>query len=396
MAIAKTPTLIPLDRAAEVLGFSSLYFNGVISNYWDLDPDCDGVWYQYAWQRKDRFSREEFASNLAIAENTVARYLGYFPMPTWIRAEEHILTQPDSPEQYSWVISRGMRKSVTSRYGMVVEAGIRATTLIEAGAAIVYSDPYSFGYDQLATVTVNTTLTDLQEIHVFYPGHDTVEWEIRPVDVSIVAGVATLTFKREMAVLPELLERYPAPGDPMSGVDGDDDANFLTIVDVYRVYNDVSQQAVFSIEPSGCSDCTPTEQTGCVTVRDSRRGFLAYKFADWDADTETYVDACFSGIPLKGDFYYRAGLRNEVSDYPDLRMQPDLEKLIIYYALTLSDKAVCGCDNFETTLAYRMTDLAENNKYRTTYEQLSNPLGTKRACVDMWNYIINNWLGRGR
>lgn len=392
MAVASTPTLIPLDRAAEILGISSLYFNGVISDYWDLDPDCDGVWYQYAWQRKDRFSREEFAENLAVAENTVARYLGYYPLPTWIRNEEHLLSQPRSPEQYSFYNTRGMRKSVLTRWGFVQDTGVRATSLIEAGSAITYDDPYSTGYDQRATVSVATTLTDIEEVHVFYPGEDTVEWEIRPVEVSIAGGIATITFKREQAVLPELLNRVPAPGDPLEGVDGDDDANFLTTVDVYRVYTDPSQQAVFYQEPS-CSGCDLTEYTGCVYIRDSRRGFLAYEFATWDEDTETYTYTTPTGIPLRGVFYYKAGLRNENSLYPNLRMKPDLERLIVYYALTLSDKEICGCDNFSSAIAHQLEDVAEGNKYKVVYEQLYNPLGTKRASIAMWNYIQNNKLG---
>ena len=76
MALAKTPTLLPLDRAAEVLGISPLHFNGVRSQYIHDESYCDGAWFQEAYQRADRFSREDLARLLAVAEETVARYLG--------------------------------------------------------------------------------------------------------------------------------------------------------------------------------------------------------------------------------------------------------------------------------------------------------------------------------
>ena len=84
------PTLLPLDRVAEVLGISSLHFNGVRSNYVHDETYCDDVWYQEAYQRVDRFSRADLARLLNQAEGTVAKYLGYWPMPRWDRDWETI------------------------------------------------------------------------------------------------------------------------------------------------------------------------------------------------------------------------------------------------------------------------------------------------------------------
>lgn len=395
MAVAETRTLIPLDRVAQVLGISDLHFNGITSQYFQLEPYCDDVWQQYAWQRTDRFSREELAEILNQAEQTVAKQLGYLPVSNWIRKEEHLLPQTLRPEEYSYVNSRGMRKSISSRFGFVHEGGVRGTSAIETGASVVYDDPDGDGYKERATVTVVTALTNIEEVRVFYPGENAAEeWEIRPVNVSISGGIATITFNRSQCVLPELLNRFPSQNDPLDAVDGDDDANFLTTVDVYRVYNDTSQQITFYIEPSGCSGCDLTEASGCLTVRDSRRGFLTYWPATWDTDTETYTLTTLTGIPLRADFYYYAGLRNEHSDYPHLRMKPDLERLIIYYALTLADKAICGCDNFASTLAYQLLDIADRkNQFIPTFQQLNCPLGTRRAALNMWNYIQLNKLG---
>lgn len=214
------------------------------------------------------------------AEDTAAKYLGYYPLPKWISEEEHVLTSSYVPEYYGFANSRGMPKSVLTRWGKVLELGVKALSLIEADAAIVYSDSDGDGYDETATVSVITTVTDEEEIAVFYPD-ETESWEIRPVEISLSGGTATITFRRELAVLPDLIERMPSPSDPHLVIDGDDDANFLTTVDVYRRYTDTSQQVVFYVEPDvSCSGgCSPTEATGCGYIRDANRGIVAYKQA---------------------------------------------------------------------------------------------------------------------
>lgn len=362
------------------------------SQYVHDETYCDGVWYQEAYQRVDRFSREDLARLIAQAEGTVAKYLGYWPLPRWITEEEHQLTQFVRVEVPSYLNSRGMRKSLVTRWGHVLEGGVRATTLIEEDVTIVYSGT---DYTQTATITISediSDITDAQEIRVFYPDKGAaVQWEIRPVTVDLDAG--TVTFKREQCVLESLLYRLPPPDDPLAAVDGDDDANFLTAVDVYRVYTDDSQQVVFYEEPTPC-EVSGTTQDGYVLVRDARRGFLAYDVATY-ADgvwTNTY----FTRPPLRAKLWYRAGKRNLFSDTPELQMDYELERLLIYYALTLTDKEVCGCENFHSALAYQLIDLAELGskvRFQTTYKQLDCPLGTKRAAINMWTYIQQNKLG---
>ena len=392
MALAKTPTLLPLDRAAEVLGISPLHFNGVRSQYIHDESYCDGVWFQEAYQRADRFSREDLARLLAVAEETVAKYLGYWPMPRWVEEEEHQLTQFVRVEVPSYYNSRGMRKSILTRWGHVIEGGIRATSLIEGDAVISYTDEDSDGYFETATITVDlSTIDDRQEVRVFYPGYEAaVQWEIRPVDVDLDAG--TITFKREQCVLENLLYRMPPPDDPMDAVDGDDDANFLTTADVYRVYNDPSQQVVFYMEPDFCNT-EETTQTGYLNVRDSRRGFVAYWPGTYD---DGWTNATLCAPPLRARFWYRAGKKNLYSETPELQMDYTLERLLVYYALSLSDKAICGCDNFSSHLAYELQDLAEvgdTKRFQVTFKQMDCPLGTKRAAIRMWDYIQQNKLG---
>ncbi len=77
-------------------------------------------------------------------------------------------------------------------------------------------------------------------------------------------------------------------------------------------------------------------------------------------------------------------------------MDYTLERLLVYYALSLADKAICGCDNFSSHLAYELQDLAEvgdTKRFQVTFKQMDCPLGTKRAAIRMWDYIQQNKLG---
>lgn len=404
MARASTKTLIPLDRVAFYLGINPLSFNSVNlqSNY--IPPSgCDAVWYQYEHQDFGRFSRESLAVILHEAEEKAQQYLGYPPLPRWIKEEEVRITQPFRPEWFNYgnMNARGAALSVNTRYGYVIEAGIVDKSVIEAGASVVYSDEDGDGYDELATVTVSTTVTDIEEIRVFFPNTNGADiWELRPVDVSIDAttSTATITFKKYLAVLPELWEAVAAPDNPSALlVDGDDNTNFLQTVDVYRVYSDASQQAVLHFEPSACSGAVGegNTQTAVLYVRDSKHGVVTFYPATYADGVWTATTSSCYGAPQKMFVWYKAGIKNVDSDYPNIRMKPELEKLIVYYALTLADKTICGCSNVENLYLYQSEDLAKMESsstgnsvsYQNTPEILNCPLGTSRAAVNLWRYI---------
>ncbi|NIM48327.1 MAG: hypothetical protein GTO22_03560, partial [Gemmatimonadales bacterium] len=97
MARATTPTWIPLDRWAELLGISPIHFNGM---YIDLGPsgDCGDTWYQNAWQQTDFVSREDVAVAIREAEMKIASELGYFMLPDWVIDERKKTVRPVRPE----------------------------------------------------------------------------------------------------------------------------------------------------------------------------------------------------------------------------------------------------------------------------------------------------------
>lgn len=73
MAVAKEPTLLALDRFAEILGINPAHFNqGASTTVMPMLTNCPDIYYQFAWQRADCVSREEIARGIRQAEEEIA------------------------------------------------------------------------------------------------------------------------------------------------------------------------------------------------------------------------------------------------------------------------------------------------------------------------------------
>jgi hypothetical protein len=278
----------------------------------------------------------------------------------------------------------------------VISGGMRASTLIAAASAIVWSDIDTDGYKETGTVTVATTVTAPCEVRLYYPGHvGAEEWEIRPVQVTIAAGVATIVFRRELAVAQVLIEALLSPRAAV----GTTDADFLSTVDVYRVWNDPQQQVQMLWEPfwsqcpscsDGCPACAFSSQFGCLVPRRAETSVVAFQPATWNATTSRF-DATLWGSRQQPDqllLWYRAGLRDEQQGCPDLTMDPDWAKTVAYYASSMLDRPLCDCNpaffkNWQQDMSFQ-SGADEAGVYRLPDEQLANPFGPRRGAINAW------------
>lgn len=378
MARSSIQTIIPLDRFARVLGINPLHFNQVASA---ASPStlCSMPITQYAWQDSDRVGREEIAFGLREAENEIGSLLGFDVDARWNADEKaHVGTQYGSRSSFN---ARGYLTSVQTQKGYVITGGQEARSLIQAARPVVYSDADGDGYKETATITATTTVTDEDEIAIYYPSKSGANiWEIRPlVSVSIAAGVATIVARREQFVLESLQEAFTA-----ESVNGDDDANFLATVDVYRHYNDPSVQVQFQWETAGCVDETGFPiQTGFFNIRDHRNGIIIPRSGDWvSADTDFAVTEWVECRPPDHiRLWYKAGWTGD----------PLWERIVCQYALSLIDRPICGCDSLNHVGQYWREDLAEivggGSRFQLRQRQLDNPLGTSRAAIEAWKLI---------
>lgn len=411
MARADTPTWLPLDRWAEIIGLDMFHFNQVITT---LRPDnaCNSgedIWMQHPWMNANKVSREDLAEAIQEAEHMIANEVGYNLLPDWTIDERHETERPGMRELFSGGVNvRWMEKSlITSqgkyRHGYWLSGGIRAKTVISAGAAIVRTDSDGDGYTETCTVTVVSAVTP-EEVRIYFPGENGAdEWEIRPIKVVASGANLVITFKIWQVPDPNLWDRLDA-----TGINGDVLASFVTTVDVYRVYNDPSQQATLMWEPdplgqctvcngTGCAVCAFAVQTACLHGRDPRLGIVVYTPAEWSAADQSFSASDFSVCrePERVRLWYYSGARYEewaqiAGKSPTRDLDPYWEKSIAYLAAALLQREVCACNNTEIFVDRWREDLARNGRevsFQNSPALIDNPFGTTRGAVYAWKHV---------
>lgn len=391
------------------MGINPLHFAGVQLLGTGGTPNlqnaigCSQPWSQYSWQNTDAVSREQLAEAIAEAEAEIERYLGYRLLPSWEVDEWRPQPRPYRAElvTYNHRNLRGYSQGFDLRWGMFVAGGQRAETVIDAAAAVVYSDPDSDSYDELATATVATTVTNTEEIRAYLPGHAGQDgYEIRPITVAIAGGVATITWATHLGVVEANDEALV-----WDASDGADAANFIATVAVARVANDPQSMAQLVWEPTPggcgcdivgagtCATCQYTVQVACLHARDAKLGLVAYSPAAWDADAEDF-DTVTASVGRNPDYvraWYRAGLRDMSRTWPTREMSPHWERAVAVLAASKLDRDVCSCASAAVTrwgedLAFER-GATELQSYKVTDALKNCPLGTKRGAWTAWQQI---------
>lgn len=401
MSIAETVTKLPLATWAKILGIHPLHFEGVAFTPNSRQSLCDAALPQFPWQEADRTSREDIARAIAQAEEILERQLGWRLMPSWESDEWHSNGRPWRPEMWQWTGGdiRGYPTVAKASWGKLISGGIQGKTLIQAGSAIVWSDADADDYKETGTITVPVAAgVDACEVEVYYPGHLGEDaYQIRPIQVSIALGVATIRVRRELCILETILNSLD-----WAAADGTDDTDFLTTVDVYRRYNDPSTQATLMWEPVGCSLCGATgcaacsysTQTGCLHLRsDPMNAMVAWTPGTWNASTNSFDSAALgaSRAPDLVRLYYYAGHRGKSGCAREM----DLiwAQAVTYLSLTLLDRPLCDCT--DNVFSYWRDDLGllsggdGNSIYGDSVRRLaaSSPFGTRRGAYWAWQRV---------
>lgn len=400
MARSNIKTWLPLDRWAEIIGIHPAHFNQVsVDNFVASGNVCGEIFFQYSWQNADRVGRDDIAMCIQQAEQEIAQQVGYNLIPDWTYNERLAYPHPQVPGAYNlWGMNQnGQRKSVELNKGHVISGGIRAKTLIQAGAVIVRSDVDGDGFQETCTIIVPITTTDTNEVHVYYPATSGDDgWEVRPIKVAISGGFATIIFKVWQVVAAGVMDYL----DPQA-IDATVPANFEAAVDVYRVYNDPSSQVLFLWEQnpisccgqSTCAACQMGTQTGCFVLRDPRMGMTVPAPASWNASTLAFDSACWAGCrePDQIEFSYYSGYRDQSVNRPYVTLAPYWEYAIAFLAASKLDRPVCGCSNVSEFIQKWRVDAAfadaERGGYSVTPEMASNQLGTTMGALYAYKQI---------
>lgn len=398
MARSDIRTWLPIDEFAQIIGLSPLGFNQLHSQTLQRNTVCGDVFFQQSWQHSDRVGRDDIAQAIQEAEQEISREVGYFLMPDWTLDERLSFPRSMLPEMYGAGVNvRYMAKSVETLKGHVISGGHRRKVLIEAGSTITRADVDTDGYAETCTTIVPVAITDVNEIHLYYPGQSGAdEWEIRPIKVAISGGQATITFKSWQIVAANQMDSLEA-----NVLDADLATSYETTVDAYYVYNDPSTQVSFlwENEPGCCGTCDACQfgtQTGCFHLRDPRMGFMVPTPATWNTATETFdgVDWSVCREPDQLRVWYYSGYVDQRLPRPYAELAPYWKSAIAYFAASKFDRPVCGCSNVSAFIDKWRRDAAfsaeDAGSFNLTAEQGSNRLGTSAGALYAWRRINQN------
>ena len=422
MTRASQMTLLPLDTFARIMGINPAHFSGgTTPTIMGNTASCSTVWWQYAWQASDRVGREDLAEEIRNAEREVSELLGFWPAPTWIDDEVHMFPRHHRRDVIDYGTNvRQFRKSIIVNKGKFIEQGQRAVSLVggaTSGVEMIFSDEDGDGFDETVTITLTTTFTDPCEIKVYNTNHNgEQEWEIRPMrSVTISAGIVTIVGWAWQFIDPDLQEALPNAANDAAAINLDEAASYVSSVEVYREFNDVTAQSSRFFWEDGpenvllnscnscgsafsnndCPACSLRFQDGCAYVRDVNRGIVVPVPATYDSDDGRWEEDLFSICrePDQVKLWYKAG-DIDPRFLAGTTCQPMPEywaQAITWLAATRVERPFCMCTNVQAMQQRLRVDLRQSDPDGPTYfltpEEARNPLGTRRGELMAWRRL---------
>ena len=367
MAVSDLTHFNLLNRYATIMRINEFNFNQVSGKSAPLNSPCE-VWIQP--------QRDTVAQALYQAGNEIAAALSFYPRPVWL-SEIFRLGK-------GWPYTA---QEFYTKYKYVEAYGQKATTLITTNVAVVYSDVNGDGVDDTATITGATSITNPNELQIFFTVADGAiaaadeRWQIEPLTVTISGGNFTAVGSRALFVKPSVWKTPFQTSDPNALIHNNVDiqiaANFITQVDVYRVYNDTTVQAQLLSDPiySQTSPLTPMlTDTVVVLPIDNTIGNFRIRSES--------CTGCHRFEWVK--VFYKAGFAL-VNGAMDRR----LETNIIRYANCLFPSYPSEiCDNpsgpTRTMFSEDITPLPRNELLP---DDLKSPFGLQRGAIRVWRQM---------
>lgn len=346
MAIASTPTLMSLEQYCDILGVNPVHFHQAFAARFPESAGCGAVWYQKDYYHPGRASREELARCLAQAEAMIADLVGFWPAPRWEVAESHAYPRQRSMSSNALgtlfypAMSSARRKTLQVTWRHFIEGGRRRVETIGLNRAVAYDSPDGDTFDERATITATYTGTGTlvaDEVAVFF-GTDTADEErVRGLEVTLGAGGAiTIVGHSAQFFAPVLWEGV----DP---IDADVPANYVTTVNVYRIYNCADDDAYAPVEflwqtPGSVAF---VESYGVLQEWGADKGIVTPIPAIWDSSTATWLARTFGCMqePHRVRLYYRAGWPRDSRG----RVAVPFAYAIAALTTALMPSPVCGC-----------------------------------------------------
>lgn len=322
-------------------------------------------------------ARLDMLQAIADAEALMANFsaLNSWAAPRYAEAEEVRLVKPAS------IYARVLPFSLFTKWHNVQNVGWLTLTELQTGVVPVYGA----ADDATITATVGTALAS--EVVVTYAG---TTIQIRPISVTVTAGVATITVSKWLMGDPTLWVNANA-------INADVNTGFVATVDVYRQWLDPSLQVILAWEPnirlcgclsSTCRVCQLAITYACAIQKNYKIGDVGWQFATWNATTGQYDanDPTATRYPDLAYIYYMHGFPTGSDRYMDLRWQ----RAVSYFAAALLPDYVADSTSQPEVMYHWRRDMAQSLEGRprtATRRELNNPFGTKRGMIYAWNVV---------
>lgn len=328
--------------------------------------------------------REYIARNLESALGRISADLNYWCLPAYFTEKLPIGTgYPVQAQEFQ------------ARWCKMIELGKRAQTPIQAGVAVVYSDPNSVGVNDTATITVVTNVANA-EIALYFqvadgsPTAGDYRYEIEPLTVTNNgAGTVTITAHRALFVSPKQWAREYKSTDPnFNDPNIVDTANastgFVTAVDVYRVYTDTSA----NIELLSSDGSTVLQTYTGEILDDKLSSFRLGGFCS------SFNNCC--GYPKWIRVNYKAG-----SPLVNNNIDSELYEAIVGFACgnmmsRLTKQSVWSLDLFNKYHNLMVETIGSQLVPAATKMQSSSNYGARYGQALAWNVVNDRRILRGR
>jgi len=322
--------------------------------------------------------RDTIANALDVSINKMAHIMKYWPMPKWFK------------NTMSFGAGVPLRREIFQTFSVknggsykLIEFGQRATSIIQAGAAIVYSDVGGYGVFNTATITVPAgVLTDVNEVQLFFQladqqanaasGAGLERYQITPIQVTLTGGNFVITAPRALFVKPTIwatpyLVTDPNLQDVNAANNGNASTDFVTAVDVYRVYNDNTTQ----IEVLDWNNVV-LDKFNAVIVNDLPGLFT------FENTCLSFLSSCCANRPTRLRVSYRAG-EPLVNGF----MNNDLELAIIRLANVFMPVELCTF----CAATKNMWNQDRNPSIKDRY-----PIMTRNATENEFGFLTNGTI----
>lgn len=342
--------LTPLDVFRREIGFNPFHFWQLTNERMPLNSECNTLVKEGMHLTTQALGREDIRLALSEAENAIVQYMGYDIAP---RYRSETLPYSGLPLQLP--------------HGYVRALGTEMLNWITE-TTVQYLDRDGDGIKETFEITFATTITDPDEIVVFFIAADRIDAEpieIKPIDISISAGTATITGRSWLMVRPINYHGYN-----LGALDPDVPGVQAATVDVFRRTADSTN----AITVNYANGETHTLLATDPIIVDTRLGMIGL-----NSYCRVWPSHC--GYPVSLTVNYVAGWH----------APQDWYRAVCALAATYMEGGICSCDVALKRLHYWRQDMNKMTAEQISITQplqYSNPLGTKIGHDLAWRVML--------